>query len=108
MPVVPFSKAAAPRPQRELPPEPFALMAAAQMHSEGRLVQAPGTFLGELSGDAADAWTRGPANTAIRKPANPEEFMRSRPDEEGAFLPGSDMLWLRKKQPAKDDKDLVS
>lgn len=38
MPVVPFSKAPAPRPQRELPPEPFALMAAAQMHSEGRLV----------------------------------------------------------------------
>lgn len=45
MPVVPFTRAAtgatsgpAPTP----PPEPFALMAAAQMHSEGRLVEPQG------------------------------------------------------------------
>lgn len=42
MPIVPFSRATT-RPtdraeQRPMPDEPFALMAAAQMHSEGRLV----------------------------------------------------------------------
>lgn len=50
MPVVPFSRSAVAGnagPQgsrtqlREPPPEPWALMAAAQMHSEGRLVAAP-------------------------------------------------------------------
>lgn len=39
--VVPFSRSAIPRPTgslRDPPPEPWALMAVAQMHSEGRLI----------------------------------------------------------------------
>ena len=45
MPVVPFSRNAAagnagPQGSLPAPPEPWALMAAAQMHSEGRLVTA--------------------------------------------------------------------
>lgn len=40
MPVVPFNNAQAATPKLpQLPPEPWALMAAAQMHSEGRLIE---------------------------------------------------------------------
>ena len=38
MPVVPFAPTLASTPRPTPPAEPFALMAAAQMHSEGRLV----------------------------------------------------------------------
>lgn len=40
MPVVPFTNREPFEPQRpQMPDEPWALMAAAQMHSEGRLVE---------------------------------------------------------------------
>lgn len=39
MPVVPFTPQVPKAPSREPPEEPWALMAAAQMHSEGRLTE---------------------------------------------------------------------
>ena len=117
MPVVPYvrkedsrGQGFSPQKPPEAADEPWLLMAAAQMDAQGRLLQAPGTFMGELKEGSPEhkAWTEGPANSAIKKPDNPEEFMKNRPDEEGAILPGSNMLWLRKKQPPRDDKDLVS
>ena len=39
MPVVPFAPSTTSAPRPTPPDEPWALMAAAQMHSEGRLVQ---------------------------------------------------------------------
>lgn len=113
MPVVPFSPQV-PRQERKVEftsaQEPWALMAAAQMDVEGRLVKEPGSFLGELKEGSSEhkSWTEGKPNAAVRKPEDPEKFMRDRPDEEGAYLPGSNMLWLRKKQPPRDDRDLVS
>lgn len=113
MPVVPFTPVAAGgRQQNPLPTpdDPWVLMAAAQMDAEGRLVKAEGTFMGELKEGSPEhkAWMEGPANASVRKPKDPVEFMKGRSDEEGAYLPGSDQLWLRKKQPKRDDRDLVS
>lgn len=52
MPVVPITSAdRAKRPSREPPAEPFALMAAAQMHSEGRLVENPNERPSEVPQD---------------------------------------------------------
>jgi len=47
MPVVPIARGPKAHPQRKMPDEPWALMAAAQMHSEGRLVE-PDTEGGPL------------------------------------------------------------
>jgi hypothetical protein len=55
MPVVPISKgrggkATAMTPPRQPVPEPFALMAAAQMHAEGRLAPEGGDLPPQLGG----------------------------------------------------------
>ncbi len=57
MPVVPISTAKprgrSPLPGRAPPSEPFALMAAAQMHSEGRLVEPDSDLPPQLGGKAS-------------------------------------------------------
>jgi hypothetical protein len=51
MPVVPISKVRKPTPQRPpAPAEPFALMAAAQMHQEGRLASEADALPPQLGG----------------------------------------------------------
>lgn len=92
MPVVPFSSpSAADAAKRGLPPadEPFVLMAAAQMHSEGRLVEPatkvpdryesrPQASLGGRSMIEANNPELGPSDTELNRRQQEMEAARRR------------------------------
>lgn len=61
-----------------------------------------GRFLGQLSEDHPYANPFNAPSEALHRDnlngMTPEEFMKRRPDdEEGFFLPGSDLLWIHKR-----------
>lgn len=105
MPVVPIStakRAQASAPSRQPPDEPWALMAAAQMHAEGRLV-APQAYIGELkegadlSFDRTVPLGRRGEDGKVQRQREPGDI-KLNPDEESYTLPDNPHLFIRKKR----------
>lgn len=109
MPIVPFTSAGRTESGKPLPPpppEPFALMAAATMHAEGRLIEPNdkgGAYIGELGKDDDLSYDRtlpiGRRNgDKIERTADPKELMKNLPaGDEGYTLPDNPHLFIRKK-----------
>lgn len=62
-----------------------------------------GTYIGRVSNDHPYAQPFADVSEAVHprlfEGKSPEEYMKNRaPDEEGYFMPGSELLWINKKK----------